>query len=98
MNSQAINYYDKITDKMLFNVDLTSLSSSRDDLVALSKAIERENVRIDGQNVNEKRKKRITKNVELLDIGNPEELEKMRRLTSLERTLKVSSFLDDFAM
>ena len=62
--------------------------SSTDDLLALHRSIVRGGVDLEGTNRSLKRIRRITRS-EDLEVADPEELERKKKLASLDRTLKV---------
>jgi hypothetical protein len=81
------------------DVDTLSIASvPSDDFERTYKGMSKQLVQIDGRDKKKDRIRRMTQDVKQVGITNPQELERLRKLSCLERTLKVVIFYRFYLM
>jgi hypothetical protein len=69
---------------------VTEFSKSTDDLTTIYRTLENENLTFDGKDKQKQRRSAISSSSESSVYVSAEQIEKVKKLHSLERTLKVS--------
>uniref|UniRef100_A0A2C9LAI9 PH domain-containing protein n=1 Tax=Biomphalaria glabrata TaxID=6526 RepID=A0A2C9LAI9_BIOGL len=74
---------------ILAEIKNSSIGTSTEELHAMLRSIERQNLTIDGKNKIKQRQSQITASNDLVEVSDPATVEVYRKLHSLQRTLKV---------